>query len=147
MLPLTYFALAVLSALVPWVNAEVVMLSAVPLADSPVQLAWLVGLVTFGQMTGKSVMYWISRLAAGRRVSRVQKALDSWRERFQRRPGSALGLTLLSAIAGFPPFYLVSMAAGALHVAFAQFLAIGTIGRLIHFAAVAFIPELIRRSL
>ena len=51
-----YFGLAVLSAVVPWFNAEVVMLSAVPLAASPLQLGLLVGAVTAGQMTGKATM-------------------------------------------------------------------------------------------
>jgi membrane protein YqaA with SNARE-associated domain len=147
MLSVTYFALAMVSAVVPWVNAEVVMLSAVPLAGSNAQLAGLVGLVTLGQMTGKSIMYWASRMAAGRRVPRLQAAIDRWRDRFRDRPASAFGVMFLSSVVGFPPFYVVSMVAGALNVAFASFFAIGCIGRLIHFTLVAFAPELVRRSL
>ncbi len=157
MLSATYFGLAVVSALVPWVNAEVLMLSAVPLAGSRTKLAWLVALVTLGQMTGKSAMYWISRRStersgaasakAGLRWKKMQATIERWRDLFVRRPGAALGITLISAIAGVPPFYAVSIAAGALRVAFGPFVAIGTLGRLIHFTLVAFIPDLVRRSL
>jgi membrane protein YqaA with SNARE-associated domain len=146
MLFLTYFALAVASALVPWVNAEIVMLSAVPLAASDMQLAWLVALVTIGQMVGKSIMYWLSRSALRDRVPRLQRAIDRVGTRFTERPSSALGITFVSSAVGFPPFYLVSMAAGALRLAFLPFLLVGTAGRLVHFAAVAFLPHLAVRS-
>lgn len=141
------YTLAVVSAVVPWVNAEVMMLSAVPLAGSPVQLALLVAFVTLGQMTGKSIMYWISRQTTGPRASRVQNAIDQGRELLHRHPGSALGVMLLNSTTGLPPFYIVAIAAGALNIAFGRFLAVGAVGRLIHFAVVAFVPQLVWRSL
>lgn len=141
------YTLAVVSAVVPWVNAEVLMLSAAPLAGSPIQLAVLVALVTLGQMTGKSIMYWISRNATRPRAPRLQNAIDRWGERLQRHPGSALGVMLLSSTIGLPPFYIVAIAAGALNVAFGRFLAVGAVGRLVHFALLAFVPQLIWRNL
>jgi membrane protein YqaA with SNARE-associated domain len=54
---------------------------------------------------------------------------------------------LLSAVFGLPPFYLVSIAAGMLGVAFGRFLAIGIVGRLIHFGTIAFVPHLAWRGL
>jgi membrane protein YqaA with SNARE-associated domain len=139
------YAIAVVSAIVPWVNAEVVMLSAAPLARTQVQLAALVALVTLGQRTGKSIMYWISRKAARPRAPRVQQAIDRWQERFQRHPGSALGVMAISSTVGLPPFYVVAIAAGALHVPFGRFLAVGTAGRLVHFALLALVPQLVWR--
>ena len=141
------YTLAIVSAVLPWVNAEVVMLSAVPLAESPYQLGALVALVTLGQMTGKTIIYWASRNATRPRTPRLQEAIDQWRERLHRHPGSALGVMLVSATLGVPPFYIVAIAAGALNVAFGQFLAVGTFGRLAHFALLAFIPQLIWRTL
>lgn len=144
---LSYYALAVVSAVVPWVNAEVVMVSAVPLARSSVHLAALVVAVSCGQMTGKSAMYWLSRRSTTRPGwARWEKAIGTWRARFEARPGAALGLTFLSALVGVPPFYVVSIAAGAVRVAFGWFLALGTLGRLLHFGAFALIPDLLRRS-
>lgn len=142
-----YYTIAVVSAVAPWVNGELVMLSAAPLAGSPVQLAMLVVLVTLGQMTGKTIMYWLSRNATRPRTPRLQNAIEACRERLQRRPRSALGVMLLSSTIGLPPFYLVAIAAGALNVSFGRFLAVGTVGRLVHFAVVAYVPELLWRSL
>lgn len=143
---LACYTLAVVSAVVPWVNAEVVMLSAVPLAGSPYQLGVLVTLVTLGQMTGKTIMYWASRNATRPRAPRLQQAIDRWRERLQQHPRSAVGVMLISATLGLPPFYIVAIAAGALKVAFSRFLAVGTAGRLIHFALLAFLPHLLWRN-
>jgi membrane protein YqaA with SNARE-associated domain len=142
-----YYGLAVLSAVLPWVNGELVMLSAVPLAGSPRQLGALVSVVTAGQMTGKAAMYWIARRTPRPHGSRFQRVLERWRERFQHSPRSALGLTFISSIIGIPPFYLVAMAAGALNVAFGRFLVVGTLGRLIHFGIVAFLPHFTWRGL
>jgi len=137
------YSTAVISAVIPWVNAEVLMLAAVPLAGSRVELATLVALVTVGQMTGKSVAYWLSRTTTRPRTLRFQNAIDAWRTRVERYPHSALGMVFISATLGVPPFYIVAITAGALQVAFARFLVVGTIGRLVHFALVALAPQLI----
>jgi membrane protein YqaA with SNARE-associated domain len=141
------FLIAIVSALVPWVNAELLMLSMVPLAGSSARLALLVALVTLGQMIGKTIMYWASRRATQPRARRLQQAVDRWRKRLGSHPGSALGVIFTSATTGLPPFYVVSVAAGALKMGFGRFLAIGTAGRLLHFALVAFAPQLIWRNL
>ena len=141
-----YYAIGILSAVMPWVNAEILMLSAIPVAGSRQALAALVLAVSAGQMTGKAGAYWMSRRSARPQSPRVQQALDRWRTRLERRPASALLITFVSALVGFPPFFVVSMAAGTLKVAFGQFMAIGSAGRLIHFALVAFLPELLRRA-
>jgi membrane protein YqaA with SNARE-associated domain len=141
-----YFGLAVVSALVPWVNAEVLMISAVPVAGSTGALAGLVVAVSAGQMIGKSAMYWLSRSSTRPLSPRWQRLTDGWRERFGARPRLALGMTFVSAVFGVPPFFITSMAVGALHLAFARFLVVGTAGRLVHFSLVAFLPDMLRRT-
>ena len=42
--------------------------------------------------------------------------------------------------------HIVAMTAGALDVAFGRFLVVGTFGRLVHFGLVAFIPQLVWRT-
>ena len=137
-----YYPLAVMSALLPWVNGELIMLSAVPLVKTPLGLGALVVVVTAGQMTGKTVMFWMARKAKGPRAARLESLVERWRVHLQRRPRAAVGVMLLSSVFGLPPFYLVSMAAGALGVAFGRFVAIGSLGRLIHFGTIAFVPHL-----
>ena len=138
-----YYPLAVISAVLPWVNAELLMLSAVPLVDTPLGLGAFVCVVTAGQMTGKGAMFWVARRAKGTRAARLELILTRWRTYTVRRPRSTVGVMLVSAVFGFPPFYLVSMAAGAFGVAFGRFLAIGSLGRLIHFGTIAFVPHLV----
>ncbi|HEY5619504.1 MAG TPA: VTT domain-containing protein [Vicinamibacterales bacterium] len=144
---LGYYGLAIVSAVLPWVNAELLMMSAVPVAGSRGALAVLVTAVSAGQMTGKAIMYWASRKSTGRRSPLVQGAIDRWRARLQQRPRSVLVVTFLSALVGFPPFFIVSVVAGALGVSFPRFLAIGAVGRLMHFTIVAYLPDLIWRTL
>ena len=140
---LGYYAMAIVSAVFPWVNAEVLMLSAIPVARSPPVLAAFVVAVSAGQMTGKGVLYWL-----GRHSGRIaQRPLERWRARFEANPRSALTMTFASALIGFPPLFAIAVAAGALRVAFGGFLAACIAGRLIHFALVALAPELIRRTL
>ena len=146
------YGAAVASALVPWINAELLMLAAMPLALTHDALAPLVVIFTLGQMTGKSAMYWLGHRSAKReggrlRVPRLRAAVERWRERFERHPKSALACVFVSAALGFPPFYAVSIAAGSFHMAFGRFLAVGGLGRLIHFAVLALIPVVAGRTL
>ena len=143
----SWYLASVVSALVPWVNAEVLMLSALPLATTNDRLTLLVLAVTLGQMTGKSVMYWLSRGATGAGVQRLRAGMERWRDRFEERPRSACTLVFASAAIGLPPFYAVSIAAGAFKLSFGRFLAFGSAGRLLHFAALALVPHIIWRGL
>lgn len=144
---LGYYAAAIVSAVVPWVNGELLMISAVPLVATRPALAALVVAVTAGQMTGKTLMYWVSRKSARPRSARVQCSIERWRARLQQRPRSVLALIFLSALIGIPPFFIVSVAAGAIGLAFPRFLAVGAAGRLAHFTVVAFVPEFVARML
>ncbi|MGH9256994.1 MAG: VTT domain-containing protein [Vicinamibacterales bacterium] len=143
---LGYYALAIVSAVLPWVNAELLMISAIPLAGSRGGLVALVVAVSAGQMTGKAFMYWASRTSTRPHSPRVQGAVDRWRARLQQRPRSVLAVTFLSALVGIPPFFVVSVVAGALGMAFPRFLAVGTAGRVMHFAVVACVPQLMWRT-
>jgi membrane protein YqaA with SNARE-associated domain len=138
------FALTLLSALVPWVNAEVIVLSLPAVAASGTELVLLLLVATAGQMSGKCVLYWIAR-RGGARLSegRVAAAIARWRVRIERRPSSPVALVLLSSAVGIPPFYVITLMAGALRVGFWPFLAAGTCGRLVRFGALIYVPHLV----
>ena len=140
------YAAAVVSAVLPWVNAEVIMLAALPAAAAHGRLVPLVCVITLGQMTGKSVMYWLSRNAPTP-APRLRHIVERWRDRFERHPRSAWTCIFVSAALGFPPFYAVSIAAGTFRMSFASFLAVGGAGRLLHFSVLAFVPYLGWRAL
>jgi membrane protein YqaA with SNARE-associated domain len=141
-LVLSYFGLAVASAIFPWVNAEVIVLTLPAVAPSRAALVLLVLTATAGQMTGKCFLYWAGR--KGNRVlpGRAGKALTRWRERLEARPSKAVALVLISSVVGLPPFYLMTLLAGALRMNFLVYLTAGTTGRLVRFGVLVTLPQL-----
>ena len=140
------FALTVISAVVPWVNAEIVLLSFTTTASSPAAMAVFVVTATAGQMTGKLALY-----AAGRQGSRVPspriaRLLDVWKPRCAANPCHADRLVLVSSAIGFPPFIMTSLLAGALGMDLARFVVAGSVGRLLHFGGVVMLGNLITRA-
>jgi len=137
------YALTVASAVFPWINAEIIVLSLPAFASSKTALLILILVATAGQMTGKCVLYWTGRkgesVLARRRTGQI---LQKWRQRLDARPIRAILFVLLSALTGLPPFYVMSLVAGALKMNFLAFLAAGTAGRLVRFGALVTIPHL-----
>jgi membrane protein YqaA with SNARE-associated domain len=134
------FAFCVGSAIIPVLHAEAYLVTASLVA--PPELRWpLVIAATSGQMLGKIGMYYAGRgikLIPGERMQRrIQLAGARYRER--RQIGS--GLVFVSASSGFPPFYLLSVAAGMLSFPLMPFIIFGFAGRLIRFALVVFLTH------
>jgi membrane protein YqaA with SNARE-associated domain len=141
------FALTVVSAIVPWVNAELIVLSLPVLAPSRSTLALLLLVATAGQMTGKVAVYWAARGGARVPSPRVARLLERWRPRFAASRRSAAGFVVLSSAVGIPPFFVTTLAAGALRMNLTEFIAAGTCGRLLRFGALVVVPDLVVRGL
>jgi membrane protein YqaA with SNARE-associated domain len=140
---LSSFALALVSAVVPWVNGELVLLSFVVPTTSTLDLAQIVIAVTAGQVSGKSALYWLARRARRVPPPKVAAAIARWRDRVARRPLTGLATMFVSATFGVPPLYLTTLAAGSLMVEFGAFVSIIVCGRLLHFGAIALVPRLV----
>ena len=131
---------AVVSSLVPLVNAELLLIGLA--VASPTAAPFLVVVMAAGQMVGKSVLF----LGGGRLTrSTLQSRLARWRLDGRTRR-ARVPLVGISAFAGLPPFYLVSIAAPALGVSFRTFLAVGLAGRLLRFAALVSLPQVLAHS-
>ena len=139
---LSYFGLGVVSAVLPWINAEIIVLSLPGVAPSKAALMALVVIATAGQMTGKSFVYWAGR--RGNRVlpGRAGTALEKLKNRLSSRPSRAVVLVLVSALVGLPPFFLITMVGGAVKMNFLAFLTAGTAGRLVRFGLLVTLPQL-----
>jgi membrane protein YqaA with SNARE-associated domain len=149
-LPLTLalcLALAFVSAILPWVNAELLVLSLPAVAHSPLELASLVVVASTGQMAGKCLIYGAARRAGGVPGTPFSRTLERWRHRVTARASSPIGFVALSSLVGVPPFYVMSVLAGALKVDFTSFVVAGACGRLIRFGLLAFAPQLVLRTL
>jgi membrane protein YqaA with SNARE-associated domain len=127
------FALTLISAVVPWVNAEIIVLSLPATAQSRLALAALVGIATVGQMAGKCVVYRAARRGSQAPSPRVRAQLAKWQARFEAHRWAPVVLVLWSSTSGLPPFYVTTMLAGALKMNLPLFLAVGTAGRLVRF--------------
>ena len=131
---------AVVSSLVPLVNAELLLMG-LALA-SPRAAPLLVVVMAAGQMVGKSVLF-----LGGGRLTRAHPRIPAraLAPGWPHAPGRA-PLIGISAFTGLPPFYLVSIAAPALGVSFRTFLAVGLAGRLLRFGALVALPQLLAHS-
>lgn len=135
------FAFCVGSAMIPVLHAETYLVTVSLIA--PPELRWpLIIAATSGQMLGKVGMYYAGRgirLIPGERMRRrIQLATARYGDK--RQIGS--GLVFVSASSGFPPFYLVSIAAGMLSFPLRPFIIFGFAGRFIRFTVAVFLPHL-----
>jgi len=136
------FGLSIVSALLPWFNGEVIVVSFAALMRAPADLALLAVFAAAGQMLGKCLLYWVGFRAGRLHVDRNGR-LERWRERLRGRRLQALGLVFVSSTIGIPPLYLTTLAAGTVGMRFSGFLGAAACGRVIRFAAVAFSPGLV----
>jgi membrane protein YqaA with SNARE-associated domain len=137
------FAASVASALLPWLNCEVLLLGLAALAHSPLELGAIVIITSAGQMAGKCALYWAGRGSLRFQRGRVSRTVGAWKERFERSPSRPAVLVFVSSAVGIPPFYVITILAGALRVQFTRFMVLGTCGRLVRFGALAFVPHLV----
>jgi membrane protein YqaA with SNARE-associated domain len=131
------------SAVMPWISAELVMLALLPTAVAHDQVVALAAMAVTGQMAGKTLLYWIARggttaFANDRFVAQTER----WRP-LVTSPGRAMPLLLASSVIGFPPLFALTILAGSLRLRFRLFFLASTIGRIIHFGAIALLPAML----
>ena len=140
----TTFVVAFVSGFVPFVNIEAYLIAAVALGGTSSTLS-LALVSTSGQMLAKSLLYLSGRGILNLPFGRHREKLERMKRDFAERGAMTMPFLFLSAFLGLPPFYIVSVLAGALGVPFLHFLAGGCIGRFLRFGLVAFFPRLVLR--
>lgn len=134
------FVGALVSGVVPLVNAELLVVAAAGAAASVAALPATLAVATVsaaGQMTSKTVLFGLARWAPSRLPARARRVVDRASGRAERRPAALWAAILASAATGLPPFYGVSLAAGALGVRTSTFVSSGLLGRLARFGVLA----------
>ena len=136
------FGGAVVSALVPLVNAEAIVLATA--LTVPPELALLVALaVALGQVTGKVVLYYggkgIGTLATSGRSPRAH----AMARRLRGNQGRLRLTFFASASVGLPPLYIMASVAGLARMPLPTFLSLCFIGRFIRFYALFLVPGLL----
>lgn len=133
----------ILSALIPVMNAEVYLLGASALLPRSLALPLVVA-ASAGQMIGKMVMYFAARGALRLPNARLQRAVATVHARYANRAAVDGPVLFSSAALGFPPFYIVTVAAGVLRIPVWRFLVVGLCGRLLRFGVIVLAPQLVR---
>ena len=132
------FLVAFLGGVIPFViNVELYLLAVAALTRaSPVAI---VGLAASGQMLAKYLLYLAGKGALKSRSIRW-KTRDRAAGTFEKYRSHSLALVGFSSTTGFPPFYAISLLAGAARLPLASFMIIGTLGRIVRFGAVYLAP-------
>lgn len=132
-----------LSAVIPVFNAELYLIAAAALLPREFAIPLVVA-ASVGQMVGKLVMFYAARGALHLRNERLQRAIATVHARYTNKAAVGDVVLLSSSSLGFPPFYIVSVAAGVLRVSAWRFTIIGLIGRLARFGVIVLAPQLIK---
>ena len=135
------FVVCIIAGLVPVINAEVFLIGRSAWAlHSPWQIPGVVVCAAAGQMVAKTIFYFaamgVLELPTGKKRAKIEKfraTMDRWQDK-------KTWVILASSILGLPPFYIVSLLAGAMRMKLAPFIALGFTGRVIRFSAVLAVP-------
>lgn len=143
LLCLTTAAVSAVSALVPVVNIEIYLVGAAALAP-PAMAVPLALSATVGAMLGKLVLYYAAQGVVKLPGERVQRGLAKAQAQLEARPRMGKLVYLASATAGIPPYYVMTLAAGAVRMDLTFFLVVGFIGRFLRFAFIVVLPQIAR---
>jgi membrane protein YqaA with SNARE-associated domain len=138
---ISVFFACLLGGLVPFINTELIVLGAAAAAPTRL-LVPLILIATTTQMVAKTVLY-----LGGRGLMRLpnrHRRFDTALRTAKRLEKGGSAFLFVSAATGFPPFYMMSIASGAIRLPFTRFFVLGFIGRLVRFGAVVGAPQLIR---
>jgi len=137
------FAFCVGSAVIPVMHAEAYLVGASLLA--PPELRWpLVIAGATGQMLGKVGMYFAGRGALLIPGDRMQHRIQQATARYRDKKDVGNALIFVSSASGFPPFYIISIAAGMLNYPLVPFILLGLLGRFIRFSVAVFLPQFLK---
>jgi membrane protein YqaA with SNARE-associated domain len=144
LLCLATFAVSIVSALIPVVNIEIYLLGAAALAPRAMAVPLALS-ATVGAMIGKVVLYYTARGAVRLPGERLRRGLAAAQAQLEARPRMGKLVYFASATVGLPPYYVMSLAAGACGMNLPFFLVAGFIGRLVRFTAIVLLPQVAER--
>jgi membrane protein YqaA with SNARE-associated domain len=136
------FLYSLAGGIIPFLNVEAYLLAVSALYPRATMVPVVVA-STAGQMAAKSLLYLAGRGLLRLPIRKSRELIERTSARLANYPHGSNALVALSAVTGLPPFYAVSVAAGALRLNFAAFFVIGTVGRAVRFAAVFWLPRMV----
>jgi membrane protein YqaA with SNARE-associated domain len=129
------------SGFLPLIHSETFLVSASALCP-PSFILPMAASAAIGQMGAKVLLYFAGVGVMRLPLHRYHAKAAAARERFERRRGRTGTFLFASAVLGFPPFYAVSVMAGALRLDLVTFVLTGLAGRFVRFAVFVALPQL-----
>ena len=130
------------SAIVPIVYMEVYVVILGGIVE-PRLLPVVLVVATLSHMGGKAAIYYASsafeRLPEGRFKERIRAA----HAQAERHSNLGTAVVFTSSLVGLPPLYLITVVCGAVRFPFLAFFAAAFVGRIIRFAALIWLPQLV----
>jgi len=133
------FIINILSGFIPVINSEI-LLVLISTTMSRTLFFPVLLISTTGQMLAKLVMYLAGRGILKISLMKYKEKLNEMILKMQKWQSKTGFFLFISAFSGFPPFYLVTIAAGMLKMNFFQFLVLGFAGRLLRFTLLLYFP-------
>jgi len=134
-------AVSIAGGLIPFSPLEPVLLGVAAIAP-PSLLPLVVVLATLSQMGAKTLLYVGSRKALGTLTGHKRASFERVHRLLDGRRWLQILTVLVSAVVGLPPFYMVTVACGALSLPLRNYLIAGTVGRAARFTAIVMLPQL-----
>lgn len=137
-----------LSGMVPFLHAEIFLVTVGALVTSRWKLAVVALLSSLSQMVAKLILYGSGRgVLSMKPLSEKRMArLAALQARIQGYKGSVYSLLFLSAALGVPPLYLFAIVAGMMRLSLIRFFLVAFLGRTLREAVFVFFPQLIKHS-
>ena len=132
-------------SLLPVSPAQPLVLAAAAVAPPGLRLA-LVLLTTIAAMSAKTLLYLIGRGAPRRIPERHRQRLADLRVRLAGKPWLRRIVIVVSGATGLPPFTIITAVSGTVGWPLGDYVVCGTAGHALRFAALVFLPQLLRAS-
>jgi len=130
-----------LGAIIPLFNIEALLVVLASTTAAGREWPTMALAASISHMGGKLLLYAAGGGIGLRLPEKHRATVERTRQRFESWRHGRLWLIFLSALAGFPPFYAVSVLAGMIRVGWVRFALVGLAGRLIRFSAFLLFPK------
>lgn len=137
-----------LSGMLPFLHAEIFLVTVGALVTSRWKLAGVALLSSLSQMIAKLILYGSGRgvLSLKPLSDKRMARLADIQARIQGYRGSVYWLLFLSAALGVPPLYLFAIVAGMMRLSPLRFFLVAFLGRTLREAVFVFFPQLLKHT-
>ena len=132
-----------LSGVIPVVNAEIFLILAASMVSKPLLLPVLL-LGTLGQMTAKVIIFLTGKGLFKLSYKRYEHKIKATQEKLKKWENKLDLFVFVSALTGFPPFYVTTIVLGTINYNFFRFFIVGFAGRFLRFGILMLFPQLFR---